>query len=219
MCSEGIYAVYKPKGPTSHDIINQLRRITGVRKIGHAGTLDPLACGVLVIGIGREATKQLQANGASEKEYIAVVRLGLESATDDAEGSLRLRRASNMPFPKRSDVYEAVSRFVGKIQQTPPIYSALKIKGKPAYAYARQGKDIAMKPRMVEIKNIEIIAYAWPDITVRVTAGPGVYIRALARDIGRALGTGAYLANLERTRVGAFTKEEALASALTKALR
>lgn len=216
MYNEGIYAIYKPAGPTSHDIINQLRRVTGVRKIGHAGTLDPLARGVLVIGIGRKATKQLSVAVASEKEYVAVVRLGLESATDDEEGPLRKISMANDQCPTRLMVEKAIASFIGIIEQLPPLYSALKIQGKPAYAYARQGKDITMKSRMVEIKNIEITAYAWPDITLRVITGPGVYIRALARDIGRALGTSAYLADLERIRVGQFTKEQSLSIVLSK---
>lgn len=222
---EGIMAFYKPKGPTSHDIINQLRRLTGIKKIGHAGTLDPLARGVLVVGIGAKATKKLSAIVAKEKEYVAVIRLGEESDTDDAEGPIKkfsisppsvasgdLRQASNSQFliPARKNIDAAVKLFVGKITQVPPIYSALKIKGAAAYARARRGEKIKMKSRAVEIKEIEILSYAWPDITLRVVTGPGVYIRALARDVGRALGTGAYLASLERTRVGKFTKENAV---------
>ncbi len=207
---EGIMGVYKPKGPTSHDIINRLRAITGIRKIGHAGTLDPLARGVLVIGIGAEATKQLHTVVQSEKEYMAVMRLGMISATDDGEGPLQKILMTNNHYPKQQDIEEIISRFMGKIEQTPPAYSALKMQGMPAYARVRRGEQIIMKPRTVEIKELEIISYAWPDIALRVVTGPGVYIRALARDIGAALGCGAYLADLERTRVGQFTKEHCL---------
>lgn len=208
--SEGIMAVYKPKGPTSHDIINQLRKITGVRRIGHAGTLDPLARGVLVIGIGAEATKKLHEIVQSEKEYVAVVRLGMTSATDDGEGPLQKTLITNGQYPKQKDIEEIISRFMGSIEQTPPVYSALKIQGTPAYARARCGEKVEMKPRAVEIKELEIVSYAPPDLKFRVITGPGVYIRALARDIGNALGTGAYLADLERTRVGNYTKEQCL---------
>lgn len=207
---EGIMAVYKPAGPTSHDIIHQLRNITGIRKIGHAGTLDPLARGVLVVGIGAHATQQLHEIVQSEKEYRAVVRLGMTSATDDGEGPLQKISMINVQCPKQYDIEKIMSRFVGKIKQTPPAYSALKIKGMPAYARARRGEEVKMESRTVEIKAIDIISYAWPDITMRVVTGSGAYIRALARDIGYALGTGAYLADLERTRVGQFTKEQCI---------
>lgn len=210
MIKEGIVAVYKPTGPTSHDVINELRRLTGIKKIGHAGTLDPLARGVLVVGIGAKATKELGAIAAKEKEYIAVIRLGAESTTDDEEGDKKECPFLNSQFPKKSDVEKIVSRFVGKIQQTPPIYSALKIKGTAAYARVRRGEKVTMQPREVEIKEIKVMSYVWPNITLRVVTGPGVYIRALARDVGRALGTGGYVADLERTRVGEFTKDTAL---------
>lgn len=210
MIKEGIAAVYKPKGPTSHDVINELRRLTGIQKIGHAGTLDPLARGVLVVGIGAQATQKLHALTAQEKEYIAVIRLGAESTTDDEEGDKKECPFLNSQFPKKSDVEKIVSRFVGKIQQTPPIYSALKIKGTTAYARVRRGEKVTMQPREVEIKEIKVVSYVWPNITLRVVTGPGVYIRALARDVGRALGTGGYVADLERTRVGEFTKDTAL---------
>lgn len=208
--SEGIMAVYKPKGPTSHDMVNRLRALTGIRKIGHAGTLDPLARGVLVVGIGARATKELHAAAGSEKEYVAVVRLGMTSATDDGEGPKQEHLISNGEFPKREDVKKIMHRFMGIIRQIPPAYSALKIQGVPAYARARRGEKMKMEPRTVEIKAIEILSYVWPDITLRVITGPGVYIRALARDIGGALHIGAYLADLERTRVGSYTKEQCL---------
>lgn len=205
---KGILAVYKPKGPTSHDVIDQLRRRTGVKKIGHAGTLDPLASGVLVVGIGREATKKLGEVVKKEKEYIAKIKLGETSTTDDEEGEKKKIQISKKPNYKK--VEEAVSKFEGEILQTPPIYSAVKVKGTEAYKLARKGQIPKLEPRRVEIKEIEILKYEWPYLKLRVVTGPGVYIRALARDIGQALKTGGYLADLERTRVGDFTLDQTL---------
>lgn len=205
---EGIFAVYKPKGPTSHDIINQLRKKTGVKKIGHAGTLDPLASGVLVVGIGREATKKLGSIVKKEKEYLAKIRLGMESTTDDEEGE---KTKTKIPKPpKFEEVQEAVAKFEGQIPQTPPIYSAIKVQGQEAYKLARKGQTPKLEPRKVLIKEIEVLNYKWPYLKLRAVTGPGVYIRSLARDIGQALKTGGYLADLERTRVGDFTKEKTI---------
>lgn len=205
---KGIFAVYKPKGPTSHDIVDKIRKITGVKKVGHAGTLDPLASGVLVIGVGREATKKLHEVVAQEKEYIAKIHLGMESVTDDGEGDKTIIKILRKPTKKEID--EAFSEFKGQIFQTPPQFSALKIKGKPAYRLARAGKEVKLEPRRVLIKEIEILRYAWPYLTLRVVTGPGVYIRALARDLGSKLRTGGYLTDLERTRVGEWTKNSAV---------
>lgn len=203
---QGIFAVYKPKGPTSHDVINQLRRKTGVRKIGHAGTLDPLASGVLVVGVGREATKQLGAVARKEKEYLAKIRLGMTSTTDDEEGEKTKTKVAGIPTIV--EIKKAVAKFEGEILQTPPIYSAIKIKGKEAYKLARKGQTPELKPRKVLIKEIEILNYEWPYLELRFVTGPGVYIRALARDIGKELKVGGYLAELERTRVGKFTLDK-----------
>lgn len=208
---EGIFAVYKPKGPTSHDIIDQIRRLTGVRKVGHAGTLDPLAKGVLVIGVGRAATKQLAAIVSKEKEYLATIRLGATSATDDAEGPIyQFTTPINSANTNKKVIQEILRKFTGKIQQVPPAYSAIKIKGKAAYKSARQGKPLQLKTRLVEIKKIMLISYKWPYLKIKVITGPGVYIRSLARDIGQELAVGGYLYNLERTRVGQFTKKNAI---------
>jgi len=205
--NKNIFAVYKEKGPTSHDIINRVRRITGERRVGHAGTLDPLASGVLVVAVGREATKKLNGIVAKEKEYIADIKLGEESSTDDGEGnkvSLLIDRLIGL-----EEVKLVIKNFVGKIKQVPPAYSAIKIHGKPAHRLVRAGKDVKLEPREVEIKSIEILKYEWPFLKLRVVTGPGVYIRALARDIGRELEVGGYLADLERTRVGEYEKDSA----------
>lgn len=204
----GIVAVYKPVGPTSHDVIDQLRRLTGERRIGHAGTLDPLASGVLVVGIGREATKHLEKEVQKEKEYIADIMLGVESTTDDAEGD---KRPHDVKMPPDEGVIRTVlTQFVGNIQQVPPAYSAVKKGGKKAYQAARAGKPLQLEARTVEVKGIEVLSYDWPSLKLRVVTGPGVYIRSLARDIGAALAVGGYLQGLERTKVGAFSKEKTL---------
>lgn len=203
-----LFAVYKPKGPTSNAVLNTIRRIAGTKKVGHAGTLDPLAEGVLVVGIGREATRTLSEAVAKEKEYLAEILLGATSSTDDAEGVLTRHIAQREPT--QTEINTAVRLFESDYMQTPPIYSALKVKGKEAYKLARSGKDVVLEPRRAEIKEIEILDYKWPKLKLRVVTGPGVYIRALARDIGEKLGTGAYLAGLVRTRVGDYTLDKAI---------
>lgn len=205
---EGMIAVWKLAGMSSHDVINRVRRASGIRTVGHAGTLDPLARGVLVIGVGRTATRGLAAEVQKEKEYVTTVRLGVTSSTDDEEGEKTAHEVA--AIPTREAVDAAAQKFVGEIMQVPPIYSALKIKGRPAYAYAREGKELEMKARPVTVKVVEVLSYEYPDIRVRAVTGAGVYIRSLARDIGAALGTGAYMADLERTRVGEFTKEKCI---------
>lgn len=207
----GIVAYYKKKGPTSHAIIQNIRRATGIKKIGHAGTLDPLARGILVVGIGRQATKKLSAYVAKEKEYIAIIHLGYTTPTHDAEGKkTKTYDARQQSKPSVQTIKTLLKKFVGRISQTPPLFSAIKIQGKEAYKHARRGNDIVMVPRPAHIKKITVESYHWPYIHCRVVTGPGVYIRSLARDIGKELGTGAYLKALERIRVGAYTKERAL---------
>jgi len=202
-------AVWKPKGPTSYDIIRELKKVLpkGV-KIGHAGTLDPLASGVLVIGVGREATKDLSEAVGAEKEYIAKIRFGESSTTDDEEGEKKIFKLEI--FPRIKQIEEILLQFTGKIIQMPPAFSALKVNGKTAYSLARKGRKVNLKPREVWIKKIEILSYGWPYLILRVTTGPGVYIRALARDLGELLAGGGYLADLERTQVGSFDKKTTL---------
>ncbi len=193
---------------TSYDVVAMVRRVTGERRVGHAGTLDPLAKGVLVIGIGRTSTRQLGDVVAHEKEYLASVRLGMTSSTDDEEGE-KVSHAV-LAVPPREEVRRACAGLVGEIMQVPPAYSALKIAGKPAYALARAGHAPVMRARPILIKEIEIVSYKWPDLCLRVVTGPGAYIRALARDIGEALHVGGYLTGLERTRVGSYLAEGAI---------
>lgn len=200
--------INKPKGFTSHDVVNIVRKATGVKKVGHAGTLDPLATGVLVVAVGREFTKQISKIVEKEKEYVATVFLGKTSTTDDEEGEKTV--ISNIQLPTINDINEVLKKFVGKILQTPPIYSAIKIEGKEAYKYARKGQKVKMKSREVNIKNIEVMDYNFPTLKIKVTTGPGVYIRSLARDIGEKLRTGAYLSDLKRARVGKYTIENSV---------
>lgn len=204
----GIFAVYKPKGPTSYDILREIKKITGIKKVGHAGTLDPLASGVLVIGIEREATKKLGEVVKKEKEYLAKIKLGITSTTDDEEGEKAEQRISRQPL--KEEVEEVLKKFEGKIMQVPPIFSAIKVGGKEAYKLARRGEAPELKAREVEIKKINLISYQWPFLELDVVTGPGVYIRSLARDIGQELGCGGYLADLERVRVGQFIKEDSI---------
>jgi len=204
-----VIAVYKPVGPTSAQIVALVKKISGVKKVGHAGTLDPLARGVLVIGIGRAATRKLGEIVGEKKEYLATVKLGAESTTDDAEGEKTKLKIKNKPA--LGEIKKITAEFIGRIEQTPPIFSALKIKGRRAYRLARLGKNFTLPPRPVEIKKIKILSYRWPYLKLKVVTGPGVYIRALARDLGNELGVGGYLYALERTRVGRFTKQKAVA--------
>ncbi len=204
---EGIFAIYKPKGPTSHDMINKIREITGIKRVGHAGTLDPLAEGIIVVAIGRENTKNLHLFVKNQKEYICDIKLGETSLTGDEEGPLTI---INERKPSLTEINKTVSEFKGDIMQKPHKFSAVKIKGKKSYEIARKGKEPKIKSKMVRINEIEILKYEYPLLSIRVLCGPGVYIRSLAEDIGKYLGTGAYLKSLKRTRVGDFSEKESL---------
>ncbi|MCF7820532.1 MAG: tRNA pseudouridine(55) synthase TruB [Candidatus Pacebacteria bacterium] len=205
-----LIAVNKPKGPSSNQFLSQLRRLLNTKKIGHAGTLDPLASGVLVVGIGREATKQLPLAVGGEKEYLAEIVLGKNSTTDDEEGEKTVITETNNLNIDKEKIAEVLLDFQGVIWQQPPIFSALKIKGTPAYKLARRGEIESLPKRQVEIKTIEIIDFTWPKLEIKVVCLKGVYIRSLARDIGEKLNCGAYLGNLIRTRVGQFKLEDSL---------
>jgi tRNA pseudouridine55 synthase len=223
---EGVFAIYKEEGMTSHDVVDAVRRLTGQRRVGHAGTLDPCAKGVLVIGVGRAATRQLRLIAATEKEYITRVKLGWRSTTEDREGKIEQvfwttedrrqmtedggrKAASSGQIPSEKQVRQALARFQGAMDQRPPVFSAIKVWGRAAYKLARKGRDLDLPPRRVEVKEIELVAYAWPYVDVRLVTGPGFYVRSFARDLGELLGTGAYMEQLERIRVGTYTKERA----------
>lgn len=198
----GIYNIYKPKGPSSYDIIRQVKRDAEDKKVGHGGTLDPLASGVLIVAIGREFTKTLDKVVKDRKEYEATIKLGQISTTQDEEGE-----KTNFDFdhqPTEKEVCEVIKRFTGVIKQTPPAFSAMKINGRRAYKIARSGEVPEMKEREITIHKIDLLSYVWPIIKIRVTCSSGTYIRTLANDIGAELETGGYLADLVRTKVGDF---------------
>ena len=205
MDNPNIKAIYKPRGMTSHDVINILRKQTGEKKIGHAGTLDPLAAGVLIVGIGRDGTKGLTALVGSDKEYIAEIKLGETSTTDDAEGE-KTKVSDNIPTEE--EVLKVSKNYIGKIRQIPPAYSAAKVRGVRAYKRARAKEVFNVGGHDIEIKSIDILEYKYPIIKINTVTGSGAYIRSLARDIGKELGTGGYLKSLVRTRVGDFKIED-----------
>jgi tRNA pseudouridine55 synthase len=235
----------KPVGPTSHDIIDRVRRATGERRVGHAGTLDPFASGLLIIGVGRESTRELGTFLGMDKEYEATFVLGASSDTDDLTGKI-----TPIPFPIppslvggslgegiEKKIKEAMKKFVGEIEQIPPAYSAIKIKGKKMYEAAREGKPLEAKARTVTIFEYELLKTDFQHSTTpplhhsttpplhhsttpslhhsitlktRIHCSSGTYIRALARDLGRALGTGGYVSELRRTKIGDYKIEDAV---------
>jgi tRNA pseudouridine55 synthase len=203
----GLLVLDKPAGVTSHDVVNQVRRLVGERRVGHAGTLDPAATGVLVVAIGR-ATGVLRFLDLEPKRYRACVRLGWETTTLDAEGE----RVGEIR-PVRLGVEEiagALERFRGRIEQTPPMVSALKVKGVALHRLARRGIEVERVARPVTIHRLTLEEYRAPVVTLQVTCSSGTYVRSLAQDLGRALGCGAHLARLRRTAVGAFGEEDAV---------
>jgi tRNA pseudouridine55 synthase len=202
----GFLLVDKPLEWTSHDVVAKLRGITGIRKIGHGGTLDPLATGLLVIGIGA-ATKQLEQYVQGDKTYLATVRLGAASTTDDAEGEVSRRSVGTEPT--EAAITAAMAGFVGDQDQLPPTFSALKTDGKKHYELARAGKPVVRKPRQITIHSVEPVKIAYPDVTFRCRVSKGTYIRSIARDLGERLDVGGYLTALRRESVGEFTLAEA----------
>jgi len=198
---QGFLLVDKPTGMTSFDIVRQLRRATGCRKIGHGGTLDPLATGVLPIALGR-ATRLLDSLVNGDKAYRAVLQLGVTTDTLDAEGAVVERRPVGAIDAEQ--VERACSPFRGRIEQLPPAYSALKHQGRPLYSYARQGEEVPRKPREVEIHQLKVISVTLPEVVIEVSCSKGTYIRTLAQDIGESLGCGAHLIGLRRLQHGPY---------------
>lgn len=209
----GFFNIHKPPGPTSHDVVFQLRRRLGQTiRIGHAGTLDPFAEGVLVVCVGA-ATRLAEYVQRQNKTYRAGVVLGTVSTTDDAEGELReiCPAAPSAASLAPEALQTILQRFVGQIEQTPPAHSAVHVQGRRAYHLAREGKPADLPARTVTIHEIRLLRYTWPRLDMEIRCGGGTYIRALARDIGRTLGTGAYCAALTRTAVGPFLLDQAVA--------
>jgi tRNA pseudouridine55 synthase len=204
---DGILNLDKPRGSTSHDVVNRVRALTGVRRVGHAGTLDPLATGVLLICIGR-ATRVAEYLMAGQKIYRARVRLGITTDTYDAEGQVLARAPVEASRPQAE---EALAHFRGTISQVPPMYSAIKHRGTPLHRLARQGLEVERKPRQVEIMRLELIGWEPPACTLEATCSPGTYVRALVYDWGQALGCGAHLTGLIRLASGEFRLEDAVA--------
>jgi len=204
---DGVLNINKPSGMTSHDVVERVRRILRERRVGHTGTLDPMATGVLVLCVGK-ATRIAQYLEAGEKEYKAVMKLGVTTDTLDAEG--RILETKSYPPPDRITINEAIQGFIGSIMQRPPAYSAVKVAGVPSYKLAREGKAEPLKPRQVTIFSIDISAFEDPLVNLLVRCSKGVYIRTLCSEIGTALGMGAHLAGLERTRSGHFRIDSAL---------
>jgi tRNA pseudouridine55 synthase len=205
---DGVLVVIKPAGPTSHDVVALVRRLTGVRRVGHGGTLDPFASGVLPVFLGR-ATRIVEYHMRDEKSYRALVVFGARSATDDLDGELTPGEGS---APTRESVEAALERFRGPIEQVPPAHSAVRVAGRKAYEMARRGERPELRPREVEIRHLELIEWEdhdeRPIATLEVRCSAGTYIRALARDLGEMLGSGAYLGALTRTSSGPFRIED-----------
>jgi len=203
----GVLVVDKPVGMTSHDVVQIVRRGTNIRRAGHTGTLDPRASGVLVILIG-PAVRLSEYVSASDKRYQAVVRLGAATDTYDADG----RILSTSPVDKiTEDLFEeALQGFVGEIEQVPPPYSAVKIKGRKAYEMAREGEEVNLEPRRIKVYSLELLEWAPPEAVIDVYCSSGTYVRSLANDLGEKLGCGAHLVGLRRTKSGRFTLRDAV---------
>lgn len=202
----GIINIYKEQGFTSFDVVAKLRGITHVRKIGHTGTLDPDAEGVLPVCIGN-ATALCDMLTDKTKEYETVMRLGITTDTQDISGTVLKETDVNL---SEADVVSCVDRFTGDIEQVPPMYSAIKVDGKKLYELARQGKTVERKPRPVTIHSIGIISIDMPRVRMRISCSKGTYIRTLCHDMGQALGCGACMESLLRTRSGQFSLEDAV---------
>ncbi|MDR1217375.1 MAG: tRNA pseudouridine(55) synthase TruB [Oscillospiraceae bacterium] len=196
----GVIIVDKPEGWTSHDVVAKLRGVLGERRVGHGGTLDPMATGILPVFVGR-ATRAVELSSSADKEYVAGLRLGITTDTQDVTGSLLTSREVSVG---EDEVREALARFTGEQTQIPPMYSAVKVDGKRLYQLARQGVEIPREPRNITIRSLELAGSVNGDYYLRVVCSKGTYVRTLCADIGAYLGCGGAMASLRRTRVGAF---------------
>lgn len=210
---QGVLLVDKPAGWTSFDVVNYLRKIVAQAegkkpkqiKVGHTGTLDPLATGLLVILIGKDYTRRAQDLSKHDKTYDVVMRLGQTSTTGDEEGD---KTAVSDKQPTAAEIQAVIDLFTGDLMQTPPAYSAVKIDGQRAYKLARAGQTVALEPRPVRISRNQLVAYDYPEVRFSCDVSSGTYIRSLVADMGQALGTGAYMTALRRRRVGQFELEQ-----------
>ncbi len=205
--NHGFILINKPIGPSSHDIVNILRKITNERKIGHAGTLDPLAEGLLIIAIGRQTTKKINEYTLLDKTYIAEIKLGEETNTYDREG--KIVKKYNIEKINKKDLKKAIKKFIGQQKQIPPMYSAKKVKGKKLYDLARQDIIIDRESSLIEIKKIKLLKYRWPIAKIKINCSSGTYIRSLAYDLGLELFCGAYLFSLKRSKIGKYKLKNA----------
>ncbi len=202
----GLLNINKPLHHTSRDVVNRVQRLVRPVKVGHAGTLDPLATGVLVLCLG-PATRLIQYVQQLPKQYTGTFLLGRRSDSDDLEGDVL--ELDNPVVPTVEQVLAALPEFVGTIQQRPPIFSAIKVKGKRAYALARAGKEVRLEPRSVTVHDLQFVRYDYPELVLDIHCGSGTYIRALGRDLAERLGTAAVMSSLERTAIGDFTVNSA----------
>jgi len=203
----GLLNIDKPAGMTSRDVVNRVQRLVKPHKVGHAGTLDPLATGVLVVAIG-PATRLIEYVQRLPKTYQATFRLGFTSDTEDIEGQVKTLPPA--AAPTQSQLRAAIPQFLGTIQQTPPAYSALKVEGQRAYKLARRGAAVELAARPVEIHSLEILRYVYPELELLIRCGSGTYIRSLGRDLAQALGTGAVMSALRRQAIGPFEAAAAI---------
>ena len=202
----GVLVVDKPIGLTSHDVVQIIRKGTNIRRAGHTGTLDPRASGVLVVLIG-PAVRLSEYVSASDKRYQAIVRLGTTTDTYDGDGSV----TSSSPVNIAEEQFEkTLKQFIGEIEQVPPPYSAVKVKGRKAYEMAREGEEVDLLPRKINVYNLELLEWAPPEAVIDVYCSSGTYVRSLANDLGKSLGCGAYLVGLRRTKSGRFTLRDAV---------
>ena len=203
---EGILLVDKPQGITSHDVVDRVRRIFHMKKVGHAGTLDPMATGLMLILVGK-ATKVSQYLMSMDKEYTGTLHLGQTTDSQDADGTITEER----PVPELSEatVLEAMKSFLGDQYQTPPMFSAKKVNGQPLYKLARKGKTIAREPRVIHVSRFDLTGLQLPEVSFVVGCSKGAYVRTIANDLGEKLGSGAHLNALRRTGIGEFRIEKA----------
>jgi tRNA pseudouridine55 synthase len=206
----GFLLIDKPDGWTSHDIVGYMRKVTGEKRIGHAGTLDPFATGLLIVAIGRQYTKRLEEFKNLDKEYVATIHLGAVSDTQDRTGVITMHDSHDTTQFSQTNIEAVLQSFVGAQEQIPPMYSAKKVDGKRLHALARAGKEVERKPSQVIIHSIELLSYDGQLVTVKCHVSPGTYIRTLAHDIGQALGVGAYCEELRRTKIGTYCVEDGI---------
>jgi len=208
MPSYGLLNLHKPSGMTSRQTVNVVQRLVRPAKVGHAGTLDPLASGVLVVCTGA-ATRLIEYVQQMPKMYTDTFLLGRSSPTEDVEGEVA--ELDNPPVPTREQIAAAAEKLVGRIEQRPPSFSALKVDGRRAYKLAREGRPIELEPRPVTVYRIEMVKYEYPELVLEIECGSGTYVRSLGRDLAESLGTAAVMAALTRTAIGVFRIEDAVA--------